>query len=150
MSVVVAREGQISVKLIERWEQVCRKLEGLAEAIPGDKFDYRPVETTRSVAEVLRHVSFWNQYVTDRIRGKTADDSRNEIPKDKFRTKAQIMSALQSSAAEASKALREKSAGLSEDTAEMLITFIEHNSEHYGQLAVYARLNGIVPPVSRE
>jgi uncharacterized damage-inducible protein DinB len=33
--------------------------------------------------------------------------------------------------------------------AEMLVTFIEHNSEHYGQLVVYARLNGIVPPASR-
>jgi uncharacterized damage-inducible protein DinB len=35
-------------------------------------------------------------------------------------------------------------------TIEMLATFIEHTTEHYGQLVVYARLNGIVPPASRE
>ena len=31
----------------------------------------------------------------------------------------------------------------------MVVTFIEHNCEHYGQLVVYARLNQIVPPASR-
>jgi hypothetical protein len=28
-------------------------------------------------------------------------------------------------------------------------TFTEHAGEHYGQLVVYYRLNGIVPPESR-
>jgi uncharacterized damage-inducible protein DinB len=35
------------------------------------------------------------------------------------------------------------------DTTELMISFIEHNCEHYGQLVVYARLQGIVPPASR-
>lgn len=149
MSVKAAGEDQITVKLIERWEQVCQKMEQLAEVIPDPKFDYRPAETARTVAEVLRHVAFWNQYVADRTRGKKADNSTNEIPKDQFSTKVQIMTALKSSAAEASNTLREKSSGLREEIAEMLVTFIQHNCEHYGQLAVYARLNGIVPPASR-
>ena len=149
MSVKAAGEDQITVKLMGRWEQVCQKMEELAEAIPEQKFDYRPAETVRTVAEVLRHVAFWNQYVAARTRDKKADDSTNEIPKDKFSTKIQIMSALKRSAAEASNALREKSSGMREEIAEMLVTFIEHNCEHYGQLAVYARLNGIVPPASR-
>jgi len=29
------------------------------------------------------------------------------------------------------------------------IGFLEHAGEHYGQLVVYYRLNGIVPPESR-
>jgi hypothetical protein len=33
--------------------------------------------------------------------------------------------------------------------AETVITFIEHNCEHDGQLVVYGRLNGIIPPASR-
>jgi len=28
------------------------------------------------------------------------------------------------------------------------MTFVEHTAEHYGQLAVYGRLIGIVPPAS--
>ena len=27
--------------------------------------------------------------------------------------------------------------------------FTEHNGEHYGQMVVYYRLNGLVPPESR-
>ena len=38
---------------------------------------------------------------------------------------------------------------LSPEAAELLVSFIEHNCEHYGQLVVYARLSGIVPPASR-
>lgn len=30
-----------------------------------------------------------------------------------------------------------------------ILAFIEHNCEHYGQLVVYSRLAGIVPPASR-
>jgi len=29
-----------------------------------------------------------------------------------------------------------------------MISFIEHSGEHYGQLVMYARLNGVVPPAS--
>ena len=32
---------------------------------------------------------------------------------------------------------------------EVVVPFLEHSAEHYGQLAVYARLYGIVPPASR-
>jgi len=44
--------------------------------------------------------------------------------------------------------LKQIPSGLSSEQSEMLVSFIEHNSEHYGQLVVYARLNGIVPPAS--
>jgi hypothetical protein len=35
------------------------------------------------------------------------------------------------------------------NAAELWMSFISHSSEHYGQLVVYYRLNGIVPPASR-
>jgi len=33
--------------------------------------------------------------------------------------------------------------------ANTMVSCIEHGGEHYGQLVVYARLAGIVPPASR-
>lgn len=143
------RQETVSEKLIGRWEQVCQKLIALAEAVPASKFDYCPAEGVRTVADVLRHVAFWNFYVADSARGKKADDQANELAKDKFSTRAQITDVLKRSAADATEALKELSSGLSPKTAEMLVSFIEHNSEHYGQLVVYARLNGVVPPASR-
>lgn len=149
MTTKAVPQDAVSARLISRWEQVNQKLSALAEAVPETKFDYRPAEGVRTVAEALRHVAFWNRYVEDSARGKKADDSASELPKDKFSTKARILDALKRSATDAADALKENSSGLSADTTEMLVTFIEHNCEHYGQLVVYARLNGIVPPASR-
>lgn len=139
----------ISAKLVSQWDQVSSKLEAIAKAIPAQKFDFRPAEDVRTVAEVLRHVAFWNLYVADTLRDRKTDGSANELPKEKYATKEEILSALRRSASQAAEELRGSSSALSEDTAEMVLTFIEHNCEHYGQLAVYARLNGIVPPASR-
>jgi uncharacterized damage-inducible protein DinB len=139
----------VSTKLISHWEQVGQKMAALAVEIPDSNYEFRPAEGVRSVGEVLRHVAFWNRYVADSARGKKGDDSANELPKEKFGTKRQIVDALKKSLSEAADALKEHDGGLSPETADMLVSFIEHNSEHYGQLAVYARLNGIVPPVSR-
>jgi uncharacterized damage-inducible protein DinB len=139
----------LSDTLIDRWGQVGQKLVMLAEAIPEDKLDYRPVPGVRTFGEVLRHVAFWNGYVRDRASGGRGDDATNELPKDRYFSKKQIVDALKESTAEAVAALNRHEPELSAEIAEMLVTFIEHNCEHYGQLVVYVRLNGIVPPASR-
>ena len=59
----------ISEKLTGRWEQVGNKILDLAEAIPENFFEYRPVDGVRTTADVLRHVAFWNIYVADRASG---------------------------------------------------------------------------------
>lgn len=148
MATKVVQQGSVSAKLIGRWEQVGNKLTLLAEEFPERKFDYRPAEGMRTIAEVLRHVAFWNRYVADSARGRKPDDTANELPKGGFSRKAQIVDALQRSVADAADALPESPCGVSPEMAELLVTFIEHNCEHYGQLVVYARLNGIIPPAS--
>lgn len=139
----------VTDKLIGQWEQVGQKFAALAEEIPESKLEYRPVNETRTFADVLRHVAFWNQYVAARVRGQNGNDQANELPKSEFSSKKQILDAVKRSNGDCVKALREHKSSLNPETTEMLITFIEHNSEHYGQLVVYARLNGIVPPASR-
>ena len=149
MATKAVQQGTVSSRLIGRWGQVCQKLAALAEVVPSNQFDYRPVDNVRSFAEVLRHVAFWNRYVADSLRGRKGDDTANELPKAKCSTKAQILDALKRSTADTLEALNETSSDLSLEMAEMMVTFIEHNCEHYGQLVVYARMNGIIPPVSR-
>jgi uncharacterized damage-inducible protein DinB len=148
MTTKAVQQEAVSAKLIAQWEQVGQKLAGLAQEFPESKFDYQPAKGVRTIAEVLRHAAYWNQYVADTARGKKADDSANELPKDKFETKSKIIAALERSTADVAGALKEHS-GISPELAETVISFIEHNCEHYGQLVVYARMNGIVPPASR-
>jgi hypothetical protein len=149
MATNAEQHGTVSATLIERWQQVCQKLTALAEEIPESRFDYTPVDDVRTIADVLRHVAFWNQFVADSTSGRKGDNTGNELPKDSFSNKARIVDALTRSAADAADALKDIPSGLSPETAQMVVTFIEHNCEHYGQLVVYARLNGIIPPASR-
>lgn len=149
MAKKAVQQETAAAKLIERWEQVCRKLIVLAESVPENRFDYRPVDGVRTFADVLRHVAFWNRHVADSAHGRKGDDTANELPKDEFSNKTRIIDALKHSAASATDALKENPSGLSPKMAEMVVTFIEHNCEHFGQLVVYARLSQIVPPASR-
>jgi uncharacterized damage-inducible protein DinB len=149
MATKALQQETVSTKLIGRWEEICQKLAALAEEVPNDKFDYSPAAGVRTFAGVLRHVAFWNHYVADSARGRKTDDTANELPKDEFPTKAALIAELKRNATEAANALKESPGALSPEMLEMAVTFIEHNCEHYGQLVVYARLNGIVPPASR-
>jgi uncharacterized damage-inducible protein DinB len=135
--------------LVKRWEQSSRKIAELAEAFPPEKLESRPTDDVRTAGEVLRHVAFWNRYVADSLRGKEADESANELPRESYPTKASLLEELKRGAEEVSTLLREPQNPLDASAAELVMSFVEHTSEHYGQLAAYARWNKIVPPASR-
>jgi uncharacterized damage-inducible protein DinB len=148
MATQVVQKENLSTKLIGRWESACAKLAALAEEIPANNFDEHPAKGARSTGEVLRHVAFWNEYVADVARNQKPADG-NELPRAGCATKTEVLAALRRTAAAATKALRASSRDLSPELTETLVSFLEHTSEHYGQLAVYARMNGVVPPASR-
>jgi uncharacterized damage-inducible protein DinB len=149
MSAKPATEQPLTKLLIERWEQVSRKFAELAEEVPMEKFECAPVTGIRNCGDVLRHVAFWNQYVTAILRGQDANDSANELSAADYQTKEKALAVLRSSATEVASALRKHRGDLPPRLVELVVTFLEHTSEHYGQLAVYGRLMGIVPPTSR-
>ena len=63
-----------------------------------------------------------------------------------------VYSASVQEAAEAAAALaaaRDGKEGFSADAAALFASMLGHSAEHYGQLVVYARLSGVVPPASR-
>ncbi|HYG68280.1 MAG TPA: DinB family protein [Anaeromyxobacteraceae bacterium] len=134
--------------LLTRWEETGSKLVQLADAIPEDRYAFRPTPDVRSVAEQLRHVAFWNDYAAATLRGETPDAAANELPERTHRSRAAILAALRASVDAARTALAaERPMDADADT---LVAFLEHAGEHYGQLVVYARLCGVVPPASRE
>ena len=122
----------------------------LAEEFPEEKYDYKPVETVRSFADVLRHVAFWNEWVARTARGEKPDGRQNELPKAQFATKASIVAALKSSLALAEAELKKAGSTPEPRSARLWMSFMSHSSEHYGQLVVYFRMNGLVPPETRE
>jgi uncharacterized damage-inducible protein DinB len=149
MATKAAQQETILTKLIGRWQASNHKLAVLAGEFPEKKYDYKPADGVRSCADVLRHVAFWNQYVADSLRGRKADDTANELSSSEYRTKARIIEALNKTTADTTAALNDRRGEIDPATAELVVSFIEHTCEHYGQLVVYARLMGIVPPSSR-
>ena len=135
--------------LLRHWTEIGDKIVKMAEEFPEDKYEYRAVPAVRTFADNLRHVAFWNTYVAKQIKGEKIDPKINELPKAEYATKAAIVKALRSSLDEATALIKNGPAAPSAKLTDLLTSFIEHSGEHYGQLVVYFRLNGIVPPASR-
>lgn len=150
MSTKATTEHTMSVVLIGRWEQVSRKFADLAGEVPEEKFEWAPVAGLRTCDEVVRHVAFWNQYVSASLLGQETNDSANQLSAAEYPTQKKVLGALCDSAMGVATALRKHHPELTPKTLELLMTFLEHTSEHYGQLVVYARVMGIIPPTSRE
>ena len=149
MTAKTTEKQAVSNMLLERWEQAGAKLAALAQEFPEEKYESAPVAGIRTFGDVLRHVAFWNLYVAGTARGDKVDDTANELPKSQYTSKAQVLAALKKSTGDAAAALRAHQSGLGPDKAALAESFIEHVCEHYGQLAVYARWAGVVPPASR-
>jgi uncharacterized damage-inducible protein DinB len=132
-----------------RWVEAGEKLVTLADAIPESQYERRAADGTRSVAEQLRHVAFWNQYTAKALRGESPDGEANELPAARFATKAAIAQALTRSVSDVADAIAGASHDMTEAQRDTLASGLQHLAEHYGQLVVYARLAGITPPASR-
>jgi len=135
--------------LVTRWSEIGDKIVKLAEEFPEDRYDARPVPDIRSFADQLRHVAFWNRYVQKMLRREEADGQANELPRTSYPTKAKIVKVLRSTFDDVTKEFSGMNGSASKADADTMVSFIEHGGEHYGQLVVYARLAGVVPPASR-
>lgn len=135
--------------LLRQWTDIGEKVVKLAEEFPEDKYEFRPVAGVRSFADTLRHVAFWNGFVARSARGEKPDAKANELPTAEYGSKAKIVAALKSSLADATAQLETGAVTPNAKFTDLWVSFTEHSGEHYGQLVVYYRLNGIVPPASR-
>ncbi len=146
--------------LLENWNDVGRKLIAMAEDFPEDKYDFKPVPAERSFAEQLLHAANANYYFTNPVMG--LQPPAGEDPKrDQFKTKAAVVEFVKKSFADGAGAIKMKGDSGMNDlvvdpfanqqirVSEMAWGLIEHSGEHYGQLVVYYRVAGMVPPESR-
>jgi uncharacterized damage-inducible protein DinB len=130
-----------------------------ADAMPDDKFGYRPTPAQQSYGERIMHVVQANQRLAGMLRGKTPVPAVNM----KATTKADVMTALRQSMDYWDVLLKEFTdqqlnerltppsgpTGLSASRVSVVYGSMVHSVDIYGQMVVYLRLNGIVPPASR-
>jgi len=134
-----------------------KKLTGLAEAIPQDKFGWRPGNGVRSVSEVYMHVALSNYYFVSSL-GVKVPSGINENAEKTVTQKAKVIETLKASmqfVRQAVKNLPEadlhKATSLEGEQTTYegaLLVISAHMHEHLGQLIAYARSNGVAPPWS--
>lgn len=148
-----------SQSLLESWNDIGRKLTAMAEDFPEDKYDFKPNPTQRSFAEQLLHAAGGNYYFINPVKGVKApagDPKRAD-----FKNKATVIEYVRKSFADGAELIKSKGdAGMNDLYVDPFANqqtrfsdggwqIIEHSGEHYGQLVVYYRVAGMVPPESR-
>jgi uncharacterized damage-inducible protein DinB len=139
------------------WIHVSRQLVSLAEAIPAEKFAWRPAPGVRSTSEVIMHIAVANFYLLSITGPKLPADFNPGLEKT-VTGKAEVVSwlkrsldAVKSAHASVTPAdLPRKVQVFGRDATVdgMYLRIIVHANEHMGQLVAYARMNGITPPWS--
>lgn len=136
------------------------KFTRLAEAIPAEKFSWRPSPDVRSFAEVFLHVSAAN-YNLYKLVGTPPPAGFEVKGFEKSTTdKAKVIATLKDSFAHAKKAITampdanlEKSLdwfGGKNTQRGILLFIVRHAAEHLGQSIAYARFISITPPWTEE
>ena len=146
--------------VLDSWNDVGRKLIAMAEDFPEDKYDVKPTPAQRSFAEQLLHAAGANYYFINPVIGQKPP-AEEDPKRDQYKTKADIVTFVKKSFADGAAAIQSKGEkglngtivdSFSHQQVRVLdyaYGFIEHCGEHYGQLVVYYRLAGLVPPESR-
>ena len=149
-----------SQALLETWNDVGRKLIAMAEDFPEDKYDFKPTPAQRSFAEQLLHAAGANYFFTNLAMGQKPP-AEEDPKRDQYKTKADIVTFVKKSFADGAAAIKAKGDKGMNDLLvdpfahqqmrvyDLAYGFVEHCGEHYGQLVVYYRVAGLVPPESR-
>jgi len=144
-----------------------------AEAMPEDKYGFRPAEgkfknekpefgpaEVRTFAEQVKHVACANFGFSAELDGTTPPAACDKGGPSPARTKRELLIYLRDSFTAVNKSLGAVTQKNMFDPIDgpyatpatrlgLATTIIWHAADHYGQMALYLRLNGIVPPSSR-
>jgi len=145
--------------LLDNWNDNGRKLIAMAEDFPEDKYDFKPNPAQRSFAEQLLHAAGGNYYFINPAKGLAAP--KGDPKRADYATKAAVVAYVKQSFADGADLIKSKGDSGMNDLyvdpfghqqtriSDGAWEFVEHTGEHYGQLVVYYRVAGMVPPESR-
>ena len=132
----------------------------LAGAIPQEKYNYRPAEGVRSIAEVFLHVSAANYNIPNAIGAPLPAGFDPKTFEKSTTDKAQIIEWLNKSFDSAHAAIANLTNadfakplpkyGPDANYGDDIYLLVTHAHEHLGQSIAYARTNGVVPPWSKK
>lgn len=150
-------KGQAVVDL----QQLQKKYVDLAEALPAEKYSWRPEPGVRSISELFLHVAGANYGFPPLMTGTAPAPAFNKDGFEKSTTdKAKIVEQLNKSFSYAIASVQnmsnadfakpEKKLGPDANDGDVVYLMVVHGHEHLGQSIAYARMNGVTPPWTEE
>ena len=135
------------------WESTRTLVIGIVEVMPEDRYDFRPTPSVRTFRDNIIHLVAENYLFFGRVAGENPGN-----PAQNLKSRDELLKALRESYDYGAKVW----GGLTEEKALEMIEVrgqkvqrwsailgaIQDNMNHYGNLVVYLRLNGLVPPRS--
>jgi uncharacterized damage-inducible protein DinB len=161
-----AQTPTIASDLLKDWRAQKETMLKIADAMPAEKFGYKSTPAQRSFGEQILHVAGANVELLTFLGARTTTPFP-VVPTEmatfglKMTDKAQILKALGDSFDYGEAVLKELGPAAMTDVvkgppwigtatrAKLVWYTMGHTQDIYGQMAVYLRLNGIVPPASR-
>ena len=145
---------RLAQELVATWERTASNMIDVAEVMPEEKYDFKPTPEVRTFREQLVHVAGTVQRFIDTANGTKSEPGAAQ----ENMTKTEIVQLL-TQRYQAGKALI---GALSDAQMVEPVKFpfgdqmvsrygfwmgpLQDGADHYGQLVIYLRLNGIVPP----
>jgi len=151
-----AQTASLHRELLKDWTELKPVMMAIANAMPEEKFSYKSTPAQRDYGQQIMHVAAANMMYLRFFGGKAAAPAFNR----NATSKADILQALAASFDYGEALIREQTDESmlqnvqtnqflgSSSRARVIYFLIGHTWDIYGQMAVYLRLNGIVPPRS--
>jgi hypothetical protein len=178
MAAQTEKPSGIKAEYLDDFSVTCKHLDQLSQATPADKYSWRPGPGVRSVSEVYVHIANGNflllsltgvklpaEYFPNLTDAKNKPDTKAIFKRmgeleETVTKKDDVTKMLMSSLSE----VRDQFSQLTPAELDRPVDFFgekttvrgiylrifAHVNEHYGQSIAYARVNGIVPPWSRQ
>jgi uncharacterized damage-inducible protein DinB len=161
----VQETGDPMAATVGQWfSMIERSFISLADAMPAEKYEFKPTsgefKNVRTFGEQVKHVACANFAFFNEIEKKEPPSDCAAGGPSPAETKDEIMAYLRESFAYAQSVLRKMTSDNALEPAGgpyggpstrlgLTTLAVWHASDHYGQLVVYLRMNGIVPPASQ-
>ena len=152
-----AQTASIQADFVKDWQGQKDTLVKIAQAMPEDKFSFKATPAQRSFGEHVMHIAQVNMMLLQTLGAKAAAPQINMNAK----SKADTIKAMSDTFDWGLAILKEQTdqtmvggvqgppfMGLS-TRARMFEFLVGHTQDTYGQMVVYLRLNGLVPPASQ-
>ncbi len=143
---------------LQDYDRASGKLLQLAEAIPAEKYAWRPTPEVRSVSEVFVHVATANGFLANKAAGIEPPAELGREAESKITEKAEVIAILKTSQGLVRRALAKRGGDFQAEVdffwgpapvREVFLQMAAHSHEHLGQMIAYARTMGVAPPWSR-